>query len=353
MLKVTNKLLEFLNKKGLDAFFVNNPENIFYLTGYWSNEACLIFAKKNIYLFVSPLEIKNCEKLKKNLEIIEFNSKNFQIIIKKEKIKTLAYKKNHLTVSNFEKLQKITDKKIKLKGLENVFTPLRTQKTEQEIKKLKKSSQLADKVLEKTIPLIKIGVSEKKLAWKIEKIGRELGAKKTSFDLIVAFDKNTATPHHQASTKKLTKNTPILFDIGFSLDNYCSDITRCFYFGAPNEQWINTYKLVQKAQKESKKIIKNNLPCTEAHKKAVEIFDKQKKYFTHSLGHGIGIEVHELPRISDKSEDIFKNNMTFTVEPGLYFENNFGIRIEDTCLLQDKLITLNKFTKKIDDVVLN
>lgn len=343
MLRKKQELLQqLLIKKGVDALFVNNKENLFYLTGIKSADNRLIMTKKNIYFFLTPLEI-GTHKIYKNIQVLELNSKNLQSVIKKEKINTLGYKKNHLTIESLENIQKIFGKNINYQGFNDIFSKIRVQKFPDEIKKLQKSAKIADQVMNKIIKLFKIGITEKELAWKIEQIGRDLGAEKVSFDPLVAFGKNSAVPHHKVSTKKLEKNMPLLLDLGFIVDGYCSDITRSFYYGKTTNEWQKNYNLVKKSKEEAEKIIKIGLPCKKAHQKAQEIFAQEKKYFIHSLGHGVGINIHEEPRISEKSTDIFMENMVFSVEPGLYYPNKFGIRLEDTCYLSKKgLINLNQ-----------
>ena len=169
----------------------------------------------------------------------------------------------------------------------------------------------------------------------IENYILEFGGEGTSFDTIVAFSKNSAVPHHKTGSTVLENDMPMLIDMGARYNGYCSDITRTFFFGNPSKEFISCYDAVLKANITAEQ----NIKCGTATDVADEFarnFLKEKglaEYFTHSLGHGLGLEIHEYPTLSFRKKDILTENMLFTIEPGVYLENKFGIRIEDTVLL--------------------
>ena len=170
----------------------------------------------------------------------------------------------------------------------------------------------------------------------IEKNVKNLGGE-TAFDTIVAFGANSAVPHHETDSTKLTLNSPILVDMGAKVGGYMSDITRMAFFGTPSEKFCSCYDLVLKANLMALQNITENTLTDVADGYARNVLKDNglDQYFTHSLGHGVGMEIHEYPTLSKKMSVPLKNGMVFTIEPGVYFDGEFGIRIEDTVLLID------------------
>jgi len=165
-----------------------------------------------------------------------------------------------------------------------------------------------------------------------------------AFNPVVASGKNAAVPHHAPENIKLKKGFCVI-DFGIKYKGYCSDATRTIYIGRPKEKEIRLYNFLLRMQKDAIKNAKIGKKCSDLYNKVNEDLKEYKKYFTHGLGHGIGIDVHELPNLTEKSKDILKRGMAFTIEPGIYFKNQLGIRIEDDILLTKKAEILTK-TKK-------
>ena len=164
---------------------------------------------------------------------------------------------------------------------------------------------------------------------------RQLGAEDVSFDTIIAFGVNAAVPHHETSSDTLKENSCILMDFGCKYKGYCSDITRTLYFGQPDSEFLSAYDLVLSANVLAEEEIFAGMTGKNGDKIARDYLDKNGigQYFTHSLGHGIGLNIHESPYLSRKGEEVLTDNMVFSIEPGVYFDGKFGIRIEDTVLL--------------------
>lgn len=225
---------------------------------------------------------------------------------------------------------------------------LRSIKNAGELKNIKKACQIAQKAYYFALKKIKLGITELELKEILERKMLSLGAQGTSFDTIVAFGKNSAVPHHQTGQTKLENNTPVLIDMGCKVNGYCSDITRTAFFGSPDKKFIDCYKAVFSANESAiKNITVGTKTCgADAFARNVLKENSLDKYFTHSLGHGVGLEIHEYPFISPKTDVELKNDMVFTIEPGVYFDGEFGIRIEDTVTLKNgkvkRLYTDNK-----------
>lgn len=214
---------------------------------------------------------------------------------------------------------------------------LKSIKNQNEIASIKKACKIVEKAYHKIIKEIKLGVTEIEVKDMLEEEMFSLGAEQTSFETIVAFNENSAVPHHQTGQTKLTANSVVLIDAGCKVNGYSSDLTRTAFFGKPSKKFIDCYNAVLSANLAAEQKITENTLCKTADKFARDKLKEYNldKYFTHSLGHGVGLEIHEYPRLSPKSEEKLKENMVFTIEPGVYFDGEFGIRIEDTVLIKN------------------
>ena len=232
------------------------------------------------------------------------------------------------------------------------FTEAMAVKEDYELDYIKKACEIADKAFVSLLPEIKEGMSENDVAAELEYLMRKYGASGTSFESIVAFGENSSVPHHETGARKLKFGDIILIDFGCRYNGYCSDCTRTFLFGDDNKhgEFKETYEKVLQAHMAVKEHVTAGITGREADEFARGLLRNHglDKYFTHSLGHGIGVNVHEHPMLSPKSSDILKNNMVFSDEPGVYFEGKFGIRIEDTVTLKGgKVISLTDSDKKL------
>nr|MBP9717036.1 aminopeptidase P family protein [Candidatus Levybacteria bacterium] len=266
--------------------------------------------------------------------IYKFLKDEAKTLLNKLNIKTIGFEEDDLRVSEFKSFKKI----VNLKPVD--LTNLRIIKTNGEIENIKLACKISDQAFNYILGKIKLGISEKEVANLIENFIKENNGE-ISFKTIVAFGKNSAIPHHQTSNIKLTKNQIILLDFGVKINNYCSDMTRTIYFGKAPEKFKKMHKTVLTAQVKAIKKIKQNTNASIIDKTGREyIINQNYPSISHSVGHGIGVEVHEAPYISPNSKDIIKNNMIFSVEPGIYFSNYGGVRIEDLVLVKNGLAEL-------------
>lgn len=216
---------------------------------------------------------------------------------------------------------------------------------------IKSACDIADRSLVELLPRIKEGMSENDVAAELEYLMRKNGASGTSFDTIVAFGENSSVPHHETGTRKLKAGEIVLIDFGCKSGGYCSDCTRTFLFGkSRDDEFKKAYDHVLEAHMRAKELICDGMTGRDADATARDTLKKYglDKYFTHSLGHGIGINVHEKPNLSPKSEDVLHSGMVFSDEPGVYLEGRFGIRIEDTVTLSGgKVVSLTDTDKKL------
>ncbi len=265
----------------------------------------------------------------------ELNTKNLYLDFSRTSIKTY----NEILAWGFE-----------IKDSQDVINEMRALKSVQEIENTFRACEIAQKALYKGLESVALGITELELKDIIERKIIEFGGEGPSFETIVAFSKNSAVPHHKSDKTKLEKDVPILIDMGAKYKGYSSDITRTVFFGNPTKEFVNRYNAVLKANLTAEKNIKIGDTTCVADGYARSELEKEglAKYFTHSLGHGIGLEIHEYPTLSPKRKDELKENMLFTIEPGVYFDGEYGIRIEDTVLLtKDKVKRLFTDSKEL------
>jgi len=359
-IKKVKKVLKNLN---LDALLISNFYNIIYLTGfqgmsYDSRDSWFLITKFKSYFFTDSRYIASCKNIK-NIEIILISySKNLifylEKIFEKEKIVNCGFEEDDLKVSEFNIfLKKI--KNINFIPTKKIILEERSIKDKKEIEKIKKACQIGDECLKTITKLIKKGISEKELSFKIEYFIKE---KKfdIAFSPIVAFDENSSFPHYNnkiSPNKKLKNKGIILIDFGVKFKNYCSDITRVFFLRKPKNKFLNLYEKLLSTQEKTINFCQEGIMT-----KKIDFFcrknleknlpDFYSYIYSHATGHGIGLEIHELPKISIKSEEKIKNNQIFTIEPGIYIPKEAGLRIEDTILIKDdKIEVLTKFNKNI------
>lgn len=225
---------------------------------------------------------------------------------------------------------------------------MRAKKDQSELTNIKKACEIAQYAYHTAIKSVKRGITELELKDLIEKLMMDKGAEGTSFDTIVAFGANAAVPHHVTGGAALEDNQCILIDMGCKVNGYCSDITRTAFFGTPSEKFTKCYDAVLRANLNAIENITCGTLAVDADAFARNSLKKDglSEYFTHSLGHGVGLEIHEYPTLSPRKKDALSDGTVFTIEPGVYFDGEFGIRIEDTVVLSggkvERLFTDNK-----------
>lgn len=312
---------------------INNLQNVKYLARFSGSNGFLILGKKN-YFFTDFRYKGIAKKLDKSQTRIKFEfieidknlTENLEKILGNSK--NISFESNNMTVDELS-LWKKRLKSFKFTKLENTIEEFRKVKDEEEIEKLKKSQKINEDVLEEVKKLLKPGITELEVAWKIKTIGHDLGAQDISFEPIVGFQENSAVPHHQNTDRKLKNNELVLIDMGMKYKEYCSDMTRTFFFGKGSAEQHKIYNLVLESQLAGIKAIKAGVKAKKVDEISRKVMGEFAEHFGHSLGHGIGLDVHEAPSLSSHSKDTLEENIIVTVEPGIYLSGKFGVRIED------------------------
>lgn len=340
------KLRKKLSLSSSQALLISNPENITYLTGEvnlshdW-REAVLVLGHKTCLLLLSSLR-KTRKRKETGTVIIKKTEDIFTEIKKaciKQKISSLGFEEGDLRVSEYKKLKKLLAP-IKFKSTISLVADQRLIKDEKEIVNIKKACRITLTVYRKIKKLLIPGCREKEIAWEINKLLKKEGSEgiPREFSPIVAFGSNTAIPHHIPGHRKLRPKDIVLLDFGCSYQGYASDFTRVLFLGKPTRLQLKLLSLVKKSQKQAfKAVIKSN-DLKKIDKAARSLIRNAGygKYFIHGTGHGLGLSIHEPPSVSQEATKKIIQGMVFTLEPGIYLPNKFGVRHEDTILVTDK-----------------
>ena len=344
-------LLKFTQKIDCDTLVTFEPENLFYLTGFWGEAIGILEKGGNTTIITPELEVGRAKEESENCNVIT-GERGVGLI---STLVTKINKNKVCTDCNDYSLMASLKKSIpKINSSTEPFYNSRIIKDEKEIKILKKGSKIIDELFDICSKKMKVGQKESELqtilmAYAIEQQMFDTGYKSTLNPLIIAGGPNGALPHAQVSQRKFRKGDLVVVDLTLRYKGYVSDSTRTFAIGKISQQATEAYEIVKESQKLGLKAVKPNVNCKEvdfACRKYIE--DKNYgKYFIHSTGHGIGLEVHEAPTVSLRSETLLEENMAITVEPGIYIPNTFGIRIEDSLIVKQKPIVMHKFTKDL------
>lgn len=318
---------------GVEGFVVENPTDLAYFTGLRLSKGRLLIGPKSATLFVDG-RYREAAKKSSPFPVKELSEKKLkEALVKLKGVKRYGFD-TALTVAAHKQLKKAFVKQT-LKGVDHPTLVVRAIKDRSELLLIKKSADLLWKGFVFLRRKLRTGVRECDLAREFEFYVKRLGAEALSFEPIVAFGENSALPHHHSSTRKLKQGDVVLLDIGVVLNGYASDMTRIVFFGPVPKQIQEIYKTVRKAHQAALDCCKAGESVALLDKVAREAMGKDEKHFIHALGHGIGLDVHEFPRVSKESgkEVILQEGMVITIEPGIYLPGIGGIRYEDMIVI--------------------
>jgi Xaa-Pro aminopeptidase len=327
-----------LESQQLAGIIVTKAIHVQYLSGFSGSEAQLLVLPDQAYLCTDFRYIEQAEKEAQGWEIVKHDG-DWQQIIKNlwtNKEARLGFEAEHLSYNDWEKLARQLPA-VNLSPTSGLIEGLRAQKDQQELMLLKKAIALADKGAEHLSPLLIPGCTEREVAEELELFLRRQGAEKAAFPFIIASGARGSLPHGIASDKIIEAGEMVTVDFGAVYQGYHSDLTRVFVLGEPTAKQRSIYEIVLAAQASAIARAGPNVPCMEVDKAAREVIVAANygDYFGHATGHGVGLEIHEAPRLSSQSADVLSPGMVVTVEPGIYLPNWGGVRIEDIILITD------------------
>ena len=336
--KRINAVKDMLSSK--QAALVTDEISIFYFTGFPHSEGYLMITPDNSYLLVDFRYIEAAQNTVKSSEVVIFSNpfETINNLISANNTEEILLEADKITVSAFRTMQK--EIKAELTGdekLSQFIKDLRIIKSADEIEKLKTAQNIAEKAYLEVLNMVKPGITERQIALELEYLMKKNGAEKIAFDLITVTGKKTSLPHGVPTDVEVRNGDFVTFDIGAVYEGYHSDMTRTVAVGEVSDKKRQIYDIV----------LKSHLAGLDAVRAGVSGFDVDKvcrdiikdagygEFFGHGTGHGVGLEIHEEPRVSPKGETILKSGMIITVEPGIYLPDEFGVRIEDTVLVTD------------------
>lgn len=354
--KRIEKIQERLREENLDAFLVSNPSNIFYLTGLKGileeREFLLLILKDGFEIIVPEMYGGEAKRKSHNLLMTKERGGLFAAAVEGLKgRKNIGFEKDDLKYGEYENLKKNL-KDGKLFPASRHVESLRKIKDKEEIEPIKKAVKITDKTFHLILKTIKPGLTEKFIQRKLIETMQGFGADGPAFLPIVASGKESSEPHHLALNKKIKNGEILLIDFGAKYKGYCSDLSRTLFIGKAPQKFKKIYNLVFETQKTAIKNCRKGYPIKNLYQDAVLNFreHKEEKKFIHNLGHGVGIDAHEFPPLGSFTEGVLEKGMVITIEPGLYYKNFGGVRIEDLCLVGEKCKTLSKATKKLIEI---
>lgn len=354
------QLQNYLQQHNIDAAFITTPDNVFYFSGFDSNPherllGVMIFKDAEPFLICPQMEVPDALAAGWGFEAIgHVDTENAWDVVAKAiaargvTLSTLAIEKAHLTVERLEELQTRYPTATFTRIDDNV-NAMRVIKSEDELVKLRKAAELADYAIQVGCDAIAEGKTEMEILNEIESAIKAKGYA-MSFDTMVLAGEKSASPHGVPGDRKIRRGDFILFDLGVIYEGYCSDITRTVAFGEPTQAQIDIYNTVRKANEDAIAAVKPGVRAMDLDKIARDVITDAGfgEYFTHRLGHGLGISVHEFPSINGANDYVLQPGAVFTIEPGVYKADVTGVRIEDDVVVTETGVeVLTTFPKQL------
>jgi Xaa-Pro aminopeptidase len=341
---VNKRLLKLRRKFGenkIDAIFVTQAENRRYLSGFDGSAGFLIITEKKAVLATDFRYTEQAIAEAPDFEILRIASSLdwFPDLLGELGIKRAGFEACHVSFHFHRQLHNALKKKklpVKMVPVNGLVESVRAVKEPGEIELIEKSAAITDVAYESVAATIRPGLTEKQVAWELEKSLRENGSQALPFEIIVASGPRAALPHAKPSERVIEEGDPVVIDMGARFRGYASDLTRTVCAGRADATFKKVYNTVLEAQSKAMEAIERGITGHQADNAAREVIDRagHGEDFGHALGHGVGLAAHELPRLGPGSKETLANGMVFTVEPGIYISGWGGVRIEDTAVME-------------------
>ena len=327
------------------AVILTDGDLIFYYANFYVDDGYLVIHGNEKYLLTDGRYIESAKKLS-NAKCYLQMELSLKCLLEKLQVKKVGLVYDYTSAKVYDELSKLG---YELFDYTAYYNKISAVKSQSQLSKIKRACEISEQAFLNTLPHIKQGITELELSAELEHKFKRLGGG-VGFETIVAFGIGSSVPHYKTGDVKLTKNTPILMDFGCSYGGFLSDMTRTLYFGEPNEKFLSVYEAVKNAHLKAVSEIKSGISCKDADAISRDYLKNYNlhEYFTHSLGHGIGVKIHEYPTLNTRSSTVLEDGMVFSVEPGVYLEGEFGVRIEDTVTLKGgKAVSLMTTDKEL------
>jgi Xaa-Pro aminopeptidase len=355
-LKRIKKFFECLSDYKNEFVLINDPTNVYYYSGFNSTNAFILLSPEKKYFLTDSRYVFEAKNKVNHLEVLNIRTNFYKLILEKIRNRKLVVFSRYISLDFYTKLKKyILKKNLLISDFD--LAELRQKKDSNEVKKIQNAVKILEKTFTNFPKLIYKNMTELDLKNELEYQMKKNGATDIAFDTIVLFDKKTSFPHGHSGNDRLKKKDIILIDIGAKYLNYCSDLTRIFFFGEPEDSRKKIYLDLLDIQKNSIRLVRENYKISLIEKFILKELEKNEleNFYLHSTGHGVGLDIHELPVINRKVDSYLCENQVITIEPGVYFDNKFGYRIEDTVLVKKSgadVLTKN-ISKEFEDSIID
>ncbi len=331
------------DESDIDGMLISDPHNRRYLSGFIGSAGYLFITETDAILATDFRYTEQAAEQATGFGVSQIQGRLrdwFPKLLNELSVKQIGFEADNITVSAltmFKDALQESGAEISMSPKSGDTAKLRAMKDPEEVALLQKAIDIGDAAFEETAAKLTPGMTEREAAWEFEKAIRERGAECLSFDTIVATGANAARPHHQTGNTELSEGETIVFDCGATYRGYCSDLTRTVVLGDADDEISKVYNTVLEAQEAAIEQIDAGITGSEADGIARKIIEDAgyTDNFGHSLGHGLGLEVHEEPNVGPRGETVLENGMPFTIEPGIYIPDWGGVRIEDVVLLEN------------------
>lgn len=350
-----NNIYELINKNDADALILFDENNMHYVCGFSPSEGVVLLTNQGVgYHIVDSryTETAQNHSKKTGLNVIEIRTSfidEVKNIVKKHDIRTMIFENETISYAKYHQYKKQLDN-VDFINLDDQLMRIRNVKDIDEIKLIKEANKIAEKSFLELLPEVKPGKSEKELTALFDYIMAKNGSDGVSFDTILLTGAHTSMPHGVPDDRVIKEGDFVLFDFGATKEGYHSDMTRTVAVGHATDEMQEMYNLVLKAQKAGIKALNDGVKCSDVYSAAYDVLEEKNmgKYFRHSLGHGVGLNIHEGYNASPRSKDTFEVGNVTSIEPGIYLPDKFGIRIEDLLYLSPRgRENLSNITKEL------
>lgn len=341
---------------GIDAALVLSPHNRRYLTGFKSSEGAVLITRGQSYFLTDFRYIEAARRVVTGMECAVYDNlrETLRELADRHDLRSIAVEGGWVTCSRLDSLKSALGRvELDTKTLDDILIGLRLVKTPEELDKIRAAQALTDYGFEYILPRIKQGRTEREIALELEFEIRRQGAEAAAFDFIVVSGENSALPHGAPSDRKLSKGDFVTLDFGATVEGWHSDMTRTVAVGCCSSRQREVYEIVLEAQRAALDLIKDGISCREGDAAARDVIAKAgyAGCFGHGTGHGVGVEVHEAPRLSPNAGDEkLRKGSVVTVEPGIYIPGRFGVRIEDMVVITGE--GCENLTKSVKELII-
>jgi len=332
------KLREHLARTRFDGLLISHLPNIRYLCGFTGSAGLLLVEEAGSVFFTDVRYDTQAHDEVEGAKVVIAKKAVLPALAdwmggrrKRSRGWTVGIESEHFTIAEKKRLIKLRPSGVSVKDAPSMVERTRMVKDDEELKQIRAAVALGAKLFDRALEVLKPGAKETEVAAEMELAARRAGAEEMSFPTIIASGARSALPHGRASNQAIASGAFVVCDFGVILGGYCSDQTRTVWMGSASDEARKAYEAVKEAQQAAVEAVRPGVTVGEVDESARKVLRKARlgRYFTHSTGHGVGLEIHEAPRVASGQKEVLQPGMVITIEPGVYFPGKWGVRIED------------------------